>query len=33
MTPLAQADCLLIRPPHAPRAAAGTAVSILPIEA
>jgi len=33
MTPLAQADCLLIRPPHAPRAVAGAAVSILPIEA
>jgi len=32
MTPLAQADCLLIRPPHAPPVAAGTSVSILPID-
>ena len=32
ITPLAQADCLLIRPPHAPPAAAGAHVSILPID-
>jgi hypothetical protein len=25
------ADCLLIRPPHAPAAAAGSAVPILPL--
>jgi molybdopterin molybdotransferase len=33
IVPLARADCLLIRPPHAPPAAAGAAVSILPIDA
>jgi molybdopterin molybdotransferase len=33
ITPLAQADCLLVRPPHAPPAAAGAHVSILPIDA
>jgi molybdopterin molybdotransferase len=33
IAPLAQADCLLIRAPHAPAAAAGTRVSVLPIDA
>jgi molybdopterin molybdotransferase len=32
ITPLAQADCLLIRPPHAPPAAAGSIVSILSLD-
>jgi molybdopterin molybdotransferase len=32
MAPLALADCLLIRPPHAPPASAGAPVSILPID-
>lgn len=32
MTPLAQANCLLVRPPHAPAAPAGTPVSILAID-
>ena len=32
IAPLAQADCLLIRSPHAPPAAAGAHVSILPID-
>jgi len=32
LSPLAEADCLLVRPPHAPPAAAGTAVQILPID-
>jgi molybdopterin molybdotransferase len=31
ITPLAQADCLLVRPPHAPLAASGGHASILPI--
>jgi molybdopterin molybdotransferase len=32
IAPLAQADCLLVRPPHAPPAAAGARVPILPID-
>ena len=32
LSPLAEADCLLIRPPHAPAAAAGAAVPILPLD-
>ena len=32
ITPLAQADCLLIRPPQAPPAAAGSIVSILSLD-
>ena len=29
---LVQAQCLVIRPPHAPAAARGTAVEIIPLE-
>ena len=32
LTPLAQADCLLIRPPHAPALAAGSMVPVLPLD-
>jgi molybdopterin molybdotransferase len=32
LSPLAEADCLLIRPPHAPAAAPGAAVPILPLD-
>jgi molybdopterin molybdotransferase len=32
LTPLAEADCLLIRPPHAPALAAGSVVPVLPLE-
>jgi len=32
LSPLATADCLLIRPPHAPAAPAGTTVPILPLD-
>ena len=32
VTPLAQADCLLIRPPHAPALAAGSMVPVLPLD-
>jgi len=32
LAPLAQADCLLIRPPHAPLAATGALVPILPLD-
>jgi molybdopterin molybdotransferase len=32
LAPLAQADCLLVRPPHAPAAALGTPVPILPLD-
>jgi molybdopterin molybdotransferase len=32
VTPLAQADCLLIRPPHAPALAAGSLVPVLPLD-
>jgi molybdopterin molybdotransferase len=32
IAPLAQASCLLVRPPHAPPAAAGSAVSILMLD-
>jgi molybdopterin molybdotransferase len=32
IAPLAQADCLLIRAPHAPPAAAGAPAPILPID-
>ena len=32
LSPLAEADCLLIRPPHAPAAAAGSPVPILPLD-
>lgn len=32
IAPLAQADCLLVRPPHAPPAAPGSAVSILRLD-
>ena len=31
LTPLAQADCLVVRPPHAPPAPAGTSVEIIPL--
>jgi molybdopterin molybdotransferase len=31
ISPLAQADCLVVRPPHAPAAAAGTPVEIIPL--
>jgi molybdopterin molybdotransferase len=31
LSPLAQADCLLVRPPHAPAAPAGTPVEIIPL--
>ncbi len=30
MRPLAQSDCLVVRPPHAPALAAGSAVSVIP---
>lgn len=30
MRPLAQSDCLLVRPPHAPALAAGSAVPVIP---
>jgi molybdopterin molybdotransferase len=33
LTPLAQADCLLIRPPHAPPAKAGARCSVLRLDA
>lgn len=32
LSPLAEADCLLVRPPHAPAAAPGAAVPILPLD-
>jgi molybdopterin molybdotransferase len=32
LSPLAMADCLLIRPPHAPAAPAGSSVPILPLD-
>jgi molybdopterin molybdotransferase len=32
LSPLAEADCLLIRPPHAPAAAPGATVPILPLD-
>jgi molybdopterin molybdotransferase len=32
LSPLAEADCLLVRPPHAPAAAAGATVPILPLD-
>jgi molybdopterin molybdotransferase len=32
LSPLAEADCLLIRPPNAPAAAPGSAVPILPLD-
>jgi molybdopterin molybdotransferase len=32
LTPLAQAGCLLIRPPHAPALAAGGMVPVLPLD-
>ncbi len=32
LAPLAQADCLLVRPPHAPAAAQGALVPILPLD-
>jgi molybdopterin molybdotransferase len=32
LAPLAQADCLLVRPPHAPVAPQGTLVPILPLD-
>jgi len=32
LAPLAEADCLLVRPPHAPPAAPGTLVPILPLD-
>jgi len=32
LAPLAEADCLLIRPPHAPAAAPGSPVPILPLD-
>ena len=32
LAPLAQADCLLVRPPHAPAAPRGTLVPILPLD-
>jgi molybdopterin molybdotransferase len=31
LSPLAQADCLVVRPPHAAPAAAGSAVEIIPL--
>jgi molybdopterin molybdotransferase len=31
LSPLAQADCLVVRPPHAPAARAGTPVEIIPL--
>jgi len=32
LAPLAQADCLLVRPISAPAAAAGSAIQILPLD-
>ncbi len=32
LSPLAEADCLLVRPPHAPPAAAGAPVAVLPLD-
>jgi molybdopterin molybdotransferase len=32
LAPLAEADCLLVRPPHAPALAAGTVVQVLPLD-
>jgi molybdopterin molybdotransferase len=32
LAPLAQADCLLVRPPHAPAAPQGALVPILPLD-
>jgi molybdopterin molybdotransferase len=32
LTPLAEADCLVIRPPHAPAAKAGSRCTILKLE-
>jgi molybdopterin molybdotransferase len=32
LSPLAQADCLLVRPANAPAASAGSAVQILPLD-
>jgi molybdopterin molybdotransferase len=32
LSPLAEADCLLVRPPHAPAVAAGTPVAIVPLD-
>ena len=32
LSPLARADCLLVRPPHAPAAAAGETVPIIPLD-
>jgi molybdopterin molybdotransferase len=32
LAPLAQADCLLVRPPNAPAAAAGSLVPVLPLD-
>ena len=32
LAPLAQADCLLVRPPHAPRPPPGALVPILPLD-
>ncbi|MFQ5626050.1 MAG: gephyrin-like molybdotransferase Glp [Methyloligellaceae bacterium] len=32
LSPLSQADCLIVRPPHAPAVAAGDTVAILPLD-
>ena len=32
LSPLAHADCLIVRPPHAPAAESGTAVDVLPLD-
>jgi molybdopterin molybdotransferase len=32
LSPLAEADCLLVRAPHAPPAPAGSLVDILPLD-
>ncbi|RMF05208.1 MAG: molybdopterin molybdenumtransferase MoeA, partial [Alphaproteobacteria bacterium] len=32
LSALARADCLIVRPPHAPALEAGTAVSALPLD-
>ena len=32
LTPLAAADCLIVRPPHSPALAAGAPVPILPLD-
>jgi molybdopterin molybdotransferase len=32
LAPLAQADCLLVRPPNTPALAAGSLVPILPLD-